>query len=106
LGGTPHWRVNGTQLLSHPGCLLSYQRPYDTMLDTIKRTLAGRPLTVLVTHWWEYFRAGTPDEPFIRVLHELADYLAAQSDIRVTTFDELAGATRELKRPFAAAASL
>jgi hypothetical protein len=94
LRGQPHWQVNGTRLLSHPGCLLSYQRPYDTMLDTIKQAIAHRPLTVLVTHWWEYFRDGRPDERFIRVLHEVADYLAGQSDVCVSTFDELADETK------------
>src|SRR5262245_24658437 len=27
----PHWRVGRTRLLSHPGCLLSYTRPLETM---------------------------------------------------------------------------
>src|SRR4051812_9945648 len=40
LSGRKHWRVGQTRLLSHPGCLLSYQRPYDVMLDTIKRAIA------------------------------------------------------------------
>jgi len=47
-------------------------------------------LTVLVTHWWEYFRNGTHDQAFIDVLHETADYLATASDVRVVSFDELA----------------
>jgi hypothetical protein len=93
LSGRPHWRVNGTQLLSHPGCLLSYRRPYATMLDTIKRAIEQDELTVLVTHWWEYFREEKPDEAFIRVLHQLAEYLAGQPDIAVTTFDALAPTT-------------
>ncbi len=91
LSGRRHWRVGRTQLLSHPGCLLSYQRPFDTMLDTIKRAISEKEVTVLVTHWWEYFRDGTPNEAFIRVLHQTADYLASQPDIQVTTFNALAG---------------
>jgi hypothetical protein len=47
-------------------------------------------LTVLVTHWWEYYRNGQPDESFIAVLHELADYLAGQNDIKVISFAQLA----------------
>ena len=82
----PHWRVNGTLLLSHPGCLLSYQRPYDTMLDTIKSHIERQQLTVVVTHWWEYFRDGQPDEPFIAVLHSLAQHLSSDPDIKVITF--------------------
>src|SRR4051812_10986803 len=29
----PHWRVGKTVLLTHPGCLLSYMRPYASMHD-------------------------------------------------------------------------
>lgn len=43
-----------------------------------------------MTHWWEYFRDGVPDEKFIAVLHQVADYLASQPDICVTTFRALA----------------
>jgi len=88
--GAPHWRVGRTLLLSHPGCLLSYQRPLDSMLDSIQRAVARSEVTVLVTHWWEYFRHGTPDEAFIGVLHRTADYLASRHDIAVTTFSALA----------------
>ena len=85
----PHWRMNGTTLLSHPGCLLSYMRPYDSMLDTIKAHIERQSLTVLVTHWWEYFRDGQPDEPFIAVLHRLADYLHSKGDVDVVSFSQL-----------------
>lgn len=91
LSGRPHWRVGRTLLLSHPGCLLSYQHPYDTMLAGIQRALKRNEVTVLVTHWWEYFRNGVPDEAFIRVLHQTAEFLASQPDIQVTTFNALAG---------------
>jgi hypothetical protein len=85
-----HWRVGQTMLLSHPGCLLSCHRNHDTMLDDIIRSIHSRPLTVLVTHWWEYFRNPHPDEPFISVLHQTADYLASRSDIKVVSFSDLA----------------
>jgi hypothetical protein len=88
--GRPHWRVGATQLLSHPGCLLSNARPYGTMLDAIRRAIASQPLTVLVTHWWEYFHGGRPDEAFIRVLHDTARYLASEPDVRVISFAQLA----------------
>ncbi len=88
--GQPHWRVGRTRLLSHPGCLLSHQRPCDTMLETIRRAVERQPLTVLVTHWWEYFRDGEPDEPFIRVLHATAEFLATEPDVRVIPFAALA----------------
>jgi hypothetical protein len=86
----PHWRTNRMVMLSHPGCLLSHARPVDTILDAVRRPIARQRLTVLVTHWWEYFRDGTPDRAFIDVLHETAEYLAAAPDLRVISFDELA----------------
>jgi hypothetical protein len=87
--GAPHWRVNGTLLLSHPGCLLSCHRNYDSMLNEIIRSIDSRQLTVLVTHWWEYFRENKPDEEFIRQLHRTADYLASRADIKVVAFSDL-----------------
>jgi hypothetical protein len=85
-----HWQVNGLTLLSHPGCLLSYHRPVATMLDEIKRTIESRHLTVLVTHWWEFFRGGEPDRAFIKVLHDLAGYLASNPNIQAISFEEVA----------------
>jgi Uncharacterized protein conserved in bacteria (DUF2334) len=85
-----HWRVGGTCLLSHPGCLLSCHKPRDKILDTVIHHVATRPLTVLVTHWWEYFRDGRTDEPLIEVLHETADYLGRQRDVKMIFFDTLA----------------
>lgn len=101
LRGRRHWRVGRTLLMSHPGCLLSYARRPDTILETIQRAIARDEITVLVTHWWEYFAGGKPNEPFIRVLHELADYLAARPDVTVTTFAALAerGARRANEMP-------
>lgn len=85
-----HWRAGGMILLSHPGCLLSYQRPFETMLPEIKSVIARRNLTVLVTHWWEFFRGGEPDQRFIRVLHETARYLASDPNVRVVSFADVA----------------
>ncbi|HVU36432.1 MAG TPA: DUF2334 domain-containing protein [Opitutaceae bacterium] len=85
----PHWRVGRTTLLSHPGCILSYHRRPEDILPQIKATIAQRRVTVLVTHWWEYFRDGRPDEAFIAVLHATAEYLASHPDIAVTTFGRL-----------------
>jgi hypothetical protein len=86
----PHWQVGRTTLLSHPGCLLSFQRPYAEMFAAVRHAVESRPLIVLVTHWWEYFRNGTPDEEFIGVLHEVAKWLASRKDIRVVSFREVA----------------
>jgi len=85
-----HWRAGHTVLLSHPGCLLSAKRSFGSMLDQIIRTINNRKLTVLVTHWWEYFPNGSPNEDFIRVLHQTAEYLAAQEEIKVISFVDVA----------------
>ncbi|HEY2328954.1 MAG TPA: DUF2334 domain-containing protein [Verrucomicrobiae bacterium] len=87
---SPHWQIGRTLLLTHPGCLLSCHRPYATMLDEVKKSVLSRQLTVLVTHWWEYFDGGKPDEPFIQVLHETADWLAREPEVKVVSFDDLA----------------
>ncbi len=86
----PHWRTHNVLLLSHPGCLLSCHRPRETMLQTVKQAVQSSSLTVLVTHWWEYFRESPPDEAFIRQLHETASYLANNPAIQVISFEELA----------------
>jgi len=86
----PHWRAGRTTLLSHPGCLLSFHRPYAEMFAAVRHSVESRALTVLVTHWWEYFRAGAADDAFIGVLHEVAAWLAGRSDIRVVSFRDVA----------------
>jgi hypothetical protein len=86
---TPHWRIGRTLLLSHPGCLLSCFRPYDKILETIRAQIDQQQLTVLVTHWWEYFREQKADEAFIDLLHETAAYLASRRDVKVISFSDL-----------------
>jgi len=98
VGRRAHWRVEGTLLLSHPGCLLSCHRPREAMLSSIKEAVARQPLTVLVTHWWEYFRNRQADEAFITVLHETACWLANQPDIKVIAFDDLLTTKLPLER--------
>ena len=87
---TPHWHVGKTILLTHPGCHLSYHKSYGTMMNEIIKSIESRKVTVLVTHWWEYFRNNTPDEPFINLLHETACYLARRKDLKVISFSDLA----------------
>jgi hypothetical protein len=89
MAGQPHWRAGSTRLLSHPGCLLSHQRPAETILPAIKRAVQQQEITVLVTHWWEYFPDGVPNEPFIRVLHQTAEYLASDPSLMVIPFSAL-----------------
>lgn len=85
-----HWRAGGALLLSYPGCLLSHAHDPRVILPAIKRSVERADVTVLVTHWWEYFRNGVADEPFIAVLHQTADYLASHPGISVVTFEGLA----------------
>ena len=54
-------------------------------------------MTVLVTHWWEYFRTGEPDEPFIEFLHETLRQLANRSDVRMISFDDLLDSNIQLR---------
>jgi hypothetical protein len=90
LAGRPHWRAGGSCLLSHPGCLLSYMRPHSGMLGSVRAAVEGATLTVLVFHWWEFFRDGAADEGLIGVLHEVAAWLAGRPDIRVVAFKDVA----------------
>ncbi len=83
-----HWKTGDVTLLSHPGCLLSYQRSYETMLEQIKAAVRENLVTVLVTHWWEFFRGGEKDDKFIRVLHQTAEHLASSSDVKVIRFEQ------------------
>lgn len=84
-----HWQAGSLQLLTHPGCLLSYQRDFSTMLDTVQQAVRGGELTVLVTHWWEYFDNNEANEPYIEVLHEVARWLAEDPDVEVIGFEDL-----------------
>lgn len=84
-----HWQLKNTKLLTHPGCLLSRFKPCDAMLDSVKAAVAARPLTVLVTHWWEYFPQGQPDLSFITILHQVAEYLHTAPNLRVIPFSAL-----------------
>ena len=87
---TAHWQAGNTILLSHPGCLLSCYRAYDRMLETVTSTISRQHLTVLVTHWWEYFRNNESDDALIEILHQIARYLARQPSVEVVSFNDLA----------------
>jgi hypothetical protein len=89
--GAAHWQADGCVLLSHPGCLLSAQRPRDRMVEEVRRAISQRRVTVLVTHWWEYFPNGHSDANFIRQLHAVAELLERDPEVRVISFSELLG---------------
>ncbi len=86
---TAHWQAGHTIFLSHPGCLLSCNRPYDAMFESVTAAIRTQRLTVLVTHWWEYFRNNQADERFIEILHETANFLARDPSIEVVSFDDV-----------------
>jgi hypothetical protein len=90
LARRPHWRAGGTFLLSHPGCLLSFHRPHENMVASVRQAVGGASLTVLVSHWWEFFRLGVPDDALIGVMHEVAGWLGGRPDVRVVTFADVA----------------
>jgi hypothetical protein len=94
---TPHWRAGSALLLSHPGCLLSRFHRREGMLERVQATVRSRRLTVLVTHWWEYFEDGRADEGLVKILHETAAWLAEQRDVQVITFGDLAEGRVALK---------
>jgi hypothetical protein len=85
-----HWWAGENCMLSHPGCLMSFQRPHGGMLDSVRQAVEGGTLTVLVSHWWEFFREGVPDDELIGVIHGVAGWLASRPDVRVVSFDGLA----------------
>ncbi len=90
VGRRRHWRAGGKYLLSHPGCLLSFCRPHANMLASVRQAVEGASLTVLVSHWWEFYRGGVPDEKLIAILHEVAGWLASRPDVRVVSFRDVA----------------
>jgi hypothetical protein len=85
-----HWSIGRTLLLTHPGCLLSYRRSYPTMLESVRKQVGSQRLTVLVTHWWEYFRDDQPDTVMLGILHATAEWLASIPNVRVISFNDLA----------------
>lgn len=89
LRGEPHWQAGGSLLLSHPGCLLSRHRPATEIPAAVAAAVVRQRVTVLVTHWWEYFGPSGPEEPFIGALHETAEWLASRSDVAVVPFADL-----------------
>jgi hypothetical protein len=88
LARRPHWYVGRTILLTHPGCILSRFKEYGKMLERVREVVLANELTVLVTHWWEYFPKGEPDEAFIAILHSVADFLGEER-VQVGRFDHL-----------------
>jgi hypothetical protein len=85
----PHWSVGQLQILSHPGCLLSHKRPPESILPLIGQAIANQSITVLVTHWWEYFHGGITNDAYINALHQTAQWLATNDEIRVISFSDL-----------------
>ncbi|HEY3854013.1 MAG TPA: DUF2334 domain-containing protein [Verrucomicrobiae bacterium] len=86
---TDHWRIRRTSLLTHPGCFLSRNRVPKEIVSAIVRHVESHQLTVLVTHWWEYFQDGQRNEPLIEALHETCAWLAQRRDVKVISFEDV-----------------
>ncbi|NUN15380.1 MAG: DUF2334 domain-containing protein [Myxococcales bacterium] len=84
---TAVWKTEGITLFSHPGCLLSYNKPVNSMASTVIDHIRNQVCTVLVLHHWEYWLNGFPDELRLDVLAEIAEFLEKSRDIEVVTFD-------------------
>jgi hypothetical protein len=84
-----HLRLGRAIALTHPGCILSYNKSPNGMLERVLQAIRPHDVTVVVTHHWEYFRAdGSMNEPFVAVLHALAAYLAEAHDVRVVRIED------------------
>ena len=68
------------------------------MFASVRRAVEGATLTVLVTHWWEYFRDDRIDTEFIAILHEVAAWLASRPDVQVVSFDQVAAGAVPISR--------
>lgn len=91
LSGAPDvWKVGGLTLFSHPGCLLSCNRPVDGMASVIIDRIRAHVCTVVVLHHWEYWRNGVADRVRLDVLGELAEFLEKSREVEVVTFDRAA----------------
>lgn len=80
-----HWGYLGTAFLTHPGCILSYTRDPKTILPDLKAQIRSRPLTVVVSHHWEYVRTGKRNRPMIKALHDLSAWIEQSADVQVVT---------------------
>jgi len=58
------------------------------MLESVKKCVESQRLTVLVTHWWEYFRDERPDSAMLAILHATAEWVAGNPRVRMISFDE------------------
>ncbi len=86
--GRPYWSAQGTVFLTHPGCILSYHRPIESILQTALSTIASQRITVIVSHHWEYYVEGR-NQPFIDILHALAEELHRHREIKVIRFENV-----------------
>lgn len=89
-----HWKVGDVTLLTTVGdYYFSASYPVDGILEHLKRTIASRRLSVVNSHWWEYFKEGKPNYKLIDALHGFADFLAENPLIKVIVFRSLLDGT-------------
>lgn len=89
-----HWKVGDTTLITGVGhYYFSQASSSSEILELLKRTIASRRLSVINSHWWEYFKEGKPNHQLIDTLHRFADYLAENPSIKVIVFSNLLDGT-------------
>lgn len=83
-----HWKMGGNTYLTHPGCILSYNRDPESILPELQRQVSSRKVTVIVSHHWEYFAGGEENRPYIAALEGLHAWLRDRQDVKVVRFDQ------------------
>jgi hypothetical protein len=51
--------------------------------------ISTRRVTVLITHWWSFFKNQERGDRLKRVLHQAADYFVSDPNIKVISFGDL-----------------
>jgi Uncharacterized protein conserved in bacteria (DUF2334) len=87
---TEHWTVGHTLLLGRPKPYLADDyESFDHLLEDIKKVISTRRVTVLITHWWSFFKNQERGDRLKRVLHQAADYFVSDPNIKVISFGDL-----------------
>lgn len=83
-----HLRLGARTVLTHPGCILSYHRDASTIVPALVDEILSRPVTVVVSHHWEYFDGGVDNTALMDALFELHAWLKGRSDVQVVRFED------------------
>lgn len=78
----PYWKANTCLCLTRPRQFFS---SVNYTLQDIVAVIETSPITVLLTHWWEFFDQEGARK--LKLLHELAGYLATNSSVKVVALN-------------------